>query len=321
MKKLYNLIFLAILFCMVLSCKKEALLDGGQSIERSGKLERDLKAQMHDAKDGWILFVSSLNTDVKTATPFIMKFDTTQNKVSMTSIYGNAVESYFKISASTGMPLLSFSTGSAISSVYEIGGTEITDYFFKIVRVVPDTIVMQSYRQGGTYQKEGGAILKLIRNTKPAWTRDWQQETTKIYTQAPQFFGFYMTANLRYASGEAFTPATIAFLKQSAGNYAFFKASYPTTVNNKQVEPITWAYYATPSTGIGPLGMLGYNSLFCEVSNGYSPASLFSTGPATLQKLFKTNYFLIRKVNATSIDVFALDKDGKEIITGTISLN
>lgn len=319
MKSIKIIGLLTVIFCLAISCKKETLLDGSKSIERSNKIEKDLKTQLNDAKDGWILMLSSTNTDIKTAMPFILKFDTVLNKVTVNSIYGKNSESYFNVSASTGMPLLGFSSGSVFSGIYEIGGTDVSDYFFKVLKVGTDTLEIQSYRKGSTYKSEGGAILKLFKNNNPKWVTDWQQETTKLYTST-RFFGVYSFINLTFDTGEAFPQARMALVNQSSGNYAFFKASYPTTVNNSQVEPISWNYYPTTGAAVTPLGLAGYNSLFCEISTGFSPATLFSTGPAALQKLYKTNYFLIRKINTSSIDIFAVDKTGKEIITGSIKL-
>lgn len=320
MKTIYNIFFLAVFMCLMASCKKETLLDGSKSIERSNALEKELKTQLNDAKDGWILFVTTLNPDVKTATPIIMKFDTVSNKVSMTSMYGKDAEpSYFNISAATGMPLLTFSTGSTLSGIYEIGNTDVTDYFFKVLKLAKDTIEIQSYRKGTGSASEGGAVFKMIRNNNPSWIKEWQTETGKLISQT-RFFGYYLTAEMTYASGEPFTPLRMAFLNQPAGNIAFFKASYPTVVNNKQIEAISFSYFPLVGAAVQPLSFLGYNSLFYESTTGFSPATLFNTGPATIMKLFKTNYFFIRKINQNSIDVFALDKDGKEVITGKITL-
>lgn len=320
MKIIYNISFLAVFMCLMASCKKETLLDGNKSIERSNALEKELKTQLHDSKDGWILFVTTLNADVKTATPIIMKFDTVASKVSMTSMYGKDAEpSYFSISASTGMPLLTFSTGSTLSGIYEIGNTNVTDYFFKVLKLGKDTIDIQCYRKGSGSQSEGGAVFKMIRNNNPSWVKAWQTETTKLISQT-RFFGVYLIAEMTYASGETFTPLRMAFLTQPAGNIAFFKASYPTAVNNKQIDATTFAYLPVVGTAVQPLSFLGYNSLFYESSTGFSPATLFNTGPAAIMKLFKTNYFFIRKINQNSVDVFALDKDGKEVITGKISI-
>lgn len=305
--------------CLFTACKKDELLDGSQSVQRATQLEKDLKTQLQSAKNTWVLMLPSLNTNSKTAIPIGLKFDTLTNKVKYKTIYGtDAVDSYFSISASTGMPLLSFSTGSLISSMYEAGGTAITDYFFKVLKVSPDTITIQPYRKGQTYQSEGGVVMKMVKD--PTFLADWEKETTKIYTQAIQFFGVESTLRLNYADGTSPVAASVAFFFQPQGNINFFKASYPTVANNKQVEPIEFDYSPNATTQFYPLAMLGYNSLFWETTTRFTPAEIFSTGPNALTAAFKTEYFLIRKVNAKSIDVFALDKNGKEMITGAMTI-
>lgn len=317
MKTIYNISFLAVFMCLMASCKKETLLDGSKSIERSNALEKELKTQLNDSKDGWILFVTPLNANVKSAMPFILKFDTLESKVNMTSIYGKDVSSFFNISAATGMPLLTFSTGTALSAIYEIGSTDVTDYFFKVLKVTSDTITMQPYRKGSSSASEGGAILKMVRNTQPTWIKEWQTESTKLFDQA-SFFGRYLTAEMTFASGEAFTPLSVAFIKFSAADATYLGANYPTAINNKQAGAMTFTYFPTPATRIDPLSFTGYNSIFFDIYAAASTNALYGTGPATMQRLLKTNYFMIRKINATSIDVFAIDKNGKEIVTGKI---
>jgi hypothetical protein len=317
MKTIYSITFFAAMLCLA-SCKKDVLLDGNESIQRSNALEKELKAKLHSAPDGWIMFVRTLNPNVITATPIIMKFDTVSSKVSMTSMYGKDAEpSLFSVSATTGMPQLTFSTGSTLSAMYEIGNTNVTDHFFKVLKVGADTIEIQPYRKGQASQSEGGEIFKMVRNTKPAWIADWQKETTKFMTRQ-DLFGYYLSTSMTYANGQPFTPLRMVFLNQPAGNITFFKENYPTMTNNKQVEAFSFAYYPLTGAAVQPLSFAGYNSIFYESTTGFSPATLFNTGPATIMSLFKTNYFLIRKLNPDYVDVFALDKDGKEVITGRI---
>lgn len=317
MKTIYHIIFLSVFVCFMGACKKETLLDGSESIQRANALEKELKTQLNNSKDGWILFVTPLNVNVKSSMPFILKFDTLESKVSMTSIYGKDVSSVFNVSAATGMPLLTFSTGTALSAVYEIGSTDVTDYFFKVLKVTADTITMQPYRKGSGSASEGGAILKMVKNTQPAWVKEWQTESTKLFDQT-RFFGRYLTAEMTFASGEAFTPLSVAFIKFGAADATYLGANYPTATNNKQAGAMNFTYFPTPSTRIDPLAFTGYNSLFFDIYAAASTNALYGTGPATMQRLLKTNYFMIRKINATSIDVFAIDKTGKEIVTGKI---
>jgi hypothetical protein len=318
MKTIYSITVLALFMCIVISCKKDVLLDGSKSIERANALEKELKTQLNNSKDGWILFISPLNANVKTSMPFIMKFDTLENKVSMTSMYGKDVPSYFNISAATGMPLLSFSTGSGLSAVYEVGSTNVTDYFFKVLKVSADTITMQPYRKGSSSASEGGAILKMVKNTQPAWIKDWQTESIKLYDQA-SFFGKYLTTQLTFASGEAFTTVRTAFIKFGAADITYLRANYPTSANNLQTTPMYFSYFPTTGGQTDPLSFMGYNSLYFDIYAAASTNALYGVNPATLQRLYKTNYFFIRKVNATSIDIFAIDKDGKEFVSGRIS--
>ncbi|TCC95516.1 DUF4302 domain-containing protein [Pedobacter hiemivivus] len=315
MKIIYHITFLAVFVLTMSACKKEALLDGSKSIERSNALEKELKTQLQNSKDGWIMYLKTLDVNVKTSAPFVLKFDTVASKVTTKSIYGNEDRvSYFNISAATGAPLLTFSTGSILSDIYEFGTMDITDYFFKVLSVSKDVIEIQTYRKGTGSASEGGVVYKMIRNENVAWVKDWQQETAKLITQR-QFFDVDLKLELTYASGEVFAPGTIAFFNQPAGNIAFFKASYPTVINNKQLDPIEFDYSV-----YFPVAFLGYNSIFWEVTTRFTPAEYFSSGPAAYQRLFKTNYFLIRKINGRSIDIFALDKEGKEVITGKISI-
>lgn len=318
MKTIYKITFFIALIATLASCKKDELLDGSQSKERSNALEKELKTQLHNSPDGWILFVNPLSANVKSAMPFIMKFDTLQNKVSMTSIYGKDMVSLFNVSATTGMPLLTLSTGSALSAVYEIGSTNITDYFFKVLKVSADTITMQPYRKGTGSASEGGAILKMVKNTKPAWIAAWQTETIKLYNQ-PLFFGRYLSIQLNFVDGSTLAPKSVAFIKFGAADAAYLGANYATATNNSQVGSMTFTYFPTPATRLDPLAFTGYNSVFFDVFAAASTNALYGTGPATLQALFKTNYFMIKKVNASSIDVFAIDKDGKEIVNGSIN--
>lgn len=317
MKTIYNITFFAVFMCLMASCKKETLLDGSQSIERSNSLEKELKTQLNNSKDGWILYVSTLNANVKTAMPFILKFDTLKNKVSMTSIYGKDVPSYFNVSAATGMPLLTFSTGTALSAVYEIGSTVITDYFFKVLKVSADTITMQPYRKGGSNASEGGAILKMVRNTQPDWIKAWQTESLKLYDQERFFDRDFLSTQLTFASGEAFSTVTSAFYTFGQGDIDYLRANYPTSMNNMQTTPIVFSYFP-PGGEIDPLSFVGYNSIYFDVYAAASTNALYGTGPATIQRLYKTSYFFIRKINATSIDIFAIDKDGREFVTGKI---
>lgn len=315
MRIIYNITFLAAFVCLIASCKKETLLNGSTSIERSNALEKELKTQLTNSTDGWVMFIKTLDANVKTAAPMVFKFDTVTNKVTVKSMYGNGDRSsYFNISATTGMPLLTFSTGSIISDIYESGVTDVTDYFFKVLSVSKDLIEIQAYRKGTGSASEGGVIYRLLKAENVQWAKDWQQGTTKLISQT-QFFGKNLKMELTYASGEIFAPITISLFNQSAGNLSFFKASYPTVMANKTLDPIEFDYLA-----LYPVVFLGYNSLFWEVKAGFTPADYFTTGPAAFHKLFKTNYFLIRKITTTSVEVFAVDKDGKEVITGKITI-
>lgn len=315
MKIIYYITFMAAFMLTMSACKKEALLDGSKSIERSNALEKELKTQLQSSKDGWIIYVKTLDVNVKTSAPVVLKFDTVTSKMTTRSMYGNEDRiSLFNISAATGAPLLTFSTGSILSDMYEFGTMDITDYFFKVLSVSKEVIEIQTYRKGTASASEGGVVYKMIRNENISWVKDWQQESVKLINQT-QFFDVDLKVELNFVSGETFTPVTVNFYTQPAGNITFFKNSYPTVMNNKTIVPIEVDYSI-----YYPVVFLGYNSLFWEVTTKFSPADFFSTGPAAYQKLFKTNYFLIRKINERSIDVFAVDKEGKEIITGKITI-
>nr|WP_199158378.1 hypothetical protein [Pedobacter sp. ASV2] len=282
MKILYKIIFLLSLTAIITSCKKEVILDGSKATERSNSLEKELKTKLN-SPDGWILLITSSDKSVKTAMPFIMKFDTLSNKVSMKSVLGDESESYFTISASTGMPLLTFSTKSLISGIYQKGGTGITDYFFKVLKVSDDVIEIQSYRKGNVYKSEGGSVLKMIKIANQPWIKDWMKNGNDLISH-PDFSDNDLTIDLT-VDGKAL-PATSIYLYSFGGRSVAFVYDYRNTGYDQYVG-----------------GTIGYNSI-CYSGN-----------------YFNANCFLIRKIDQTSFDVFAIDKDGKEIMTGKVTKN
>ncbi len=268
------------LTAIITSCKKEVMLDGSKATERSNNLEKELKTKL-SSPDGWILLVTSSDKSVNTAMPFIMKFDTLSNKVSMKSVLGGESESYFTISASTGMPLLTFSTKSVISDIYQDGGTAITDYFFKVLKVSDEVIEIQSYRKGNVYKSEGGSVLKMIKITNQPWVKDWTKDGNDLISHL-DFLRTNLTIDLT-VNGKMLPPTSI-YLNSYSGRYIDFVYDYINTGYDHYVD-----------------GTIGYNSI-CYEGN-----------------YFNANCFLIRKIDQTSFDVFAIDKDGKEIMTGKVT--
>lgn len=323
MKYTYRFLITAFVTFVVTGCTKYGNdINLEENIAKQGKLNNDIQQKLADAPYGWLLLVPSQDTLVKAAMPILLQFDTAKGTFTSKSPFpasGSAVPSIYELSSATGAPLLSFATGSIFSSWYEAGG--ITDYYFKVLSAGVDTIVMQPYRKGTIYASEGGTVMKMIRQKAPLTWFDAPRDLPAILTAntAPFWLNATNPLKLTYLSGYVHPAINMEFDKHSAGNLSFIQTRVAFSRDLKMFPIFLFINgdYANPL-----IYYCGNNALIAHVDNGFSPAFWFIDGPKAFAQIIRTDYLLVRSVNTalTRIDLFAVDGNGKEIITGTMTV-
>lgn len=190
MKNIIRFLIAGILIVAFAGCEKDNITNAyiDENPDRLDKVSREFKRVLASSPTGWVMMVkASLSQDVYT--PIVLKFDTTTNKVNVTTVYGitSSTDAFFRIANGTGSPQLTFTTGSIMSTLYRVGvqASDITDHIYNVVSVSPDTLAIRGYRSGRVYAPEGGVIYKMFK--RPAnwsWAEypvvfDWTSDSFK----------------------------------------------------------------------------------------------------------------------------------------------
>lgn len=323
MKNTYRLLTALVMLFSVVSCTKyDNNINLEETVVKQSELTNRVKHLLGDAPNGWLLYVPNLDTAIKSATPVVLQFDTTKGTFTSKSPFpasASTVPAIYELSSATGAPLLSFASGSIFSSWYESGG--ITDYYFKVLDAGTDTISMQPYRKGTIYASEGGLLMKMVKLKAPYTFFDNPLDLVAVLTanDAPFWNNAINPIRLTYKDGYTHPALNMEFDKQSAGNLAFFKANVPFC---KYLKTTPIFLFANHDYDNPIVYYCGNNALITHVDNGFSPTPWFVDGPKKITQSLKTDYLLVRSVNPerTKIELFALDRDGNEIITGTLEV-
>ncbi|MBO9594326.1 MAG: DUF4302 domain-containing protein [Niabella sp.] len=320
--------FTLLLALGIVSCQKSDLpLDGTVSKERIAALQSNVKKALHDTAQGWVMMVQGLNANVRTAMPVLLKFDTLTGDVTTRTLFSKDKQSSkFVLSASTGVPLLSFSTFSYISQTYTAANTAITDFFFKVLDVTADSITIQPFRKGNIYQSEGGAIMKLFRasSDKMKWALDLLNapgNVGNIFTQA-SLFGRDLEVRLKPTFAADSIRSRMGFYGWG-GSLNVVKSNTPITRTYPTLNPVVIEFYTTfpiPANAV-PLDVntvVGDGLIYWQPTTALTPADYFLNGPNATINYLKTDYLLIKSMTANSVEVYAVDASGNVCITGRI---
>ncbi|MGE9310690.1 DUF4302 domain-containing protein [Niabella sp. CJ426] len=330
-KNIYNYLLLVVVATMILgSCQKNDLpLDGAQSKQRATALQKDILSALHDTNDGWVLMLQGLNANIRTAMPVLLKFDTLTGDVRTRTLFSKDVtSSKFLLSASTGVPLLSFSTFSFISQTYTAANTAITDFFFKVLEVSKDSITIQPLRKGNIYQSEGGALIKLYKasSARMKWASDLLNSTAtgpNVFTQA-SLFGKDLEIRLK-STFAADSIRSRTYFDSWGTSITVVKNNQPITRTYPVLNPIVIEYYgaypiAPTATPLNVNTIVGEGLIYWQPTTALTPAEYFITGPNAIINFLKTDYLLVKSVTANSVEVYAVDANGNICISGTIGL-
>lgn len=323
MKNTYQLLIAILWIVLAAGCTKyEKDFDLEANDARQNELNDKILKQLGDAPLGWIMYIPSMDTALITATPVIIKFDIAKGTFTTQSPFpasASSVPSLFELSSATGSPLLSFASGSVFSSFYESGN--INDYYFKVLSAGVDTIAVQPYRKGNIYASEGGIPMKLVKLKAPITWFDSPVNLPALFiaNDAPFYNSATNTLKLTYKNGYVPPAINMEFSGSSAGNMNFFRTYLP-FCRDLGMYPVE--LYVNSDYNNGGLYYCGNNALYNHIDNGVSPVELFVNPPRKFMRALKTDYLLVRSVNAdrTKIGLFAVDKDGNEIITGTLEV-
>jgi hypothetical protein len=323
MKTTYQFLIACALVFYITGCTKfEKNFDLEESQAKQARLTTQVKQRLADAPYGWLMYVPNMDTAVLTATPVVLKFDTLKNSYSSQSpfpVSNTATTSLFEVSSATGAPLLSFATGSIFSTLYE--GGIISDYYFKILDAGADTINIQPYRKGKVYASEGGIPMKMIRLKAPATFFDNPVDMKNLFASndAPFLNSPDNRLKLIYKNGYVLPAPNLEFGRFGPDDLDFFESNVPFS---RDLKMYPMELYVNGDYANGGLIYLGNNAMNILVDNGFRPTSLFADVPKKVIRLLKTDYLLVRNVSAdrTKISVYAVDKNGTEIITGTLEV-
>ncbi|MBZ4190290.1 DUF4302 domain-containing protein [Niabella beijingensis] len=318
-------VFIFILSVCLSACQKNDLSsDGSASRERAATLQNEIKTALHDTKDGWILMLKNLNKNVRTAMPVLMKFDTLSGTVKITSAFTKEAESQFLLSASTGLPLLSFSTQSFISQIYTGGNTEVTDFFFKVLSVTNDSITIQPFRKGNIYQSEGGALIKLYKATaeRNKWVADFLNTSSlpNLFTHT-SFYGRNLDIRLKPTFSTDSIKSGTYLDTWDPGSLNLIKAYQPATQTNPALNPIVIEYqkdYPINTDVMYANTIVGPGLIYWQPITALTPAEYFLTAPNAFINLLRTDYLIVKSIKGSTIEVYAMDENGKVCMTGTI---
>jgi hypothetical protein len=323
MKTTYQFLIACALVFYITGCTKfEKNFDLEESQAKQARLTAQVKQRLADAPHGWVIYVPNLDTAILTATPVVVKFDTLRNSFTTQSPFplsNTGSTSLFEVSSATGVPLLSFATGSLFSSWYEAG--DINDYYFKILDAGQDTINIQPYRKGKIYASEGGIPMKMIRLKAPATFFDNPVDLKELFSGngAPFLNSADNRLTLTYKNGYVVPAPNLEFGSFGPGDVGFFQAYVPFSRDLKMYPLALFVNGDYENYGVAYLGI---NAMNFHVDNGFSPASLFVDAPKKMLRMLKTDYLLVRSVNAerTKVSLYAVDRNGTEVITGTLEV-
>lgn len=321
MKTTYQLLIALVMVASMVGCtkyKKDFNLD--ELSAKQDRLNTQILQRLADAPNGWVIYVPNPDTAVLSATPIILKFDTASRTYTSKSPFpvSNATTpTLFDVSSATGAPLLSFASGSVFSGWNESGG--ISDFFFKVLNVGQDTIDIQPYRKGQTYQSEGGIPMKMIRLKAPiTWFDNPFNLRSLLLSGASPFQKSSVNVlQLTYQNGSAPSSLSMAFFAMGPDDLAFLNAYVPF---NRDMKMYPAAVAVNGDPDYFSLYHLGNNSFFSHVDNGFSPGWLFIDLPRAIIKKLKTDHLIVRAVSndRSKVTVFAVDKNGNEVITGLL---
>jgi hypothetical protein len=332
MKNKSIICFYFLLAVVFISCEKD-VVNGSITESKliTAQNKQALKKALHSAPNGWVMMVKS--TASSAYVPVIMKFDTTKNTVITRSIYrqSEVTPSYFEIEDGTGSILLTFTTGSDITSLFKVGSkySDITDHIFKVISVSDESIEIRGYRSGGVYKPEGGVVYKLFK--RPAnW--DWIDKNLQFDLENTTWRVGVVNRPailaLTYADNTTQT-ANLSFGIQSAGNIAALKtwdpfvnvsakpaiSLYPFIITNSSTAPTGTVWAATGNNGI-------------DLVPYYTGAASYVNDANTLINRIKTHYLILTNITrsnntATAViamDFVAYDKDGKESVNAKMTI-
>lgn len=314
------------------SCEKDNITRSvSEAQTRQNQLVNNLKNALQNAPDGWVMMVKS-NLSDKIYTPLVMKFDTLKNKVDIVTVYSLTDETpaYFEIGEDTANPLLIFSTGSIVTSMYRLGAqaADLTDHMFKVIGVSADEIILQCYRSGQIYSPEGGTIYRLFK--RPAnwkWAdKERYFDLDNVAKWKSDFLNLtkYARLDLKYTNGEA--ALSMSVNGNDMGDLAYIRRSDPfdKNISAKGFLPIVAMrfYFANGTQREETFPFLGHNSL------AFYPFDFRSTSATSslvnLIAVAKTHYLVVKSVNKTAsqldMELEAYDKNGDAVVQGTYSL-
>ncbi|NSL87691.1 hypothetical protein ECE50_012660 [Chitinophaga sp. Mgbs1] len=323
MKKIYKLLPLLIMAVSVISCVKyEKDIDLDLTLVKQSQLTARIRSQIGDAPNGWLLMIPNPDPSIKTAIPIILKFDTVKNTFTSRSMFPSstvATPPVYELSSATGAPLLSFASGSTFSAIYESGF--IQDFYFKIMDVTPDSITMQPYRKGEIYASEGGTVMKMYKLKSPVTWFDTQYPLLALFSASNSPFVISATNPLKltYKDGYQAPAWNMEFSGVGAGNTSFFKANIGIS-RDVGLNPI--ALYSNSDYSNYAFYYVSGTAMVTAVIKGWSPPGPFSLEPMKFINAIKTDYLLVRSISPdyTKIELFALNRYGQEVITGTLEV-
>ncbi|MFB6456248.1 hypothetical protein ACE38W_13330 [Chitinophaga sp. Hz27] len=319
MSRTHQLLALLILCIGVVSCTKyDNDIDLDRTAAKQAELNKKIESYLADAPNGWLMLIPNPDTSIVTATPILFRFDTAKKTYTTKSPYpGPGAPEQYQLSSATGSPLLSFASGSVISTLYELGG--VSDYYFKVLDAKPDTIAIQAYRKGTIYAPEGGTQLKLVRQKTPlAWfNADYDLVDILTADDSPMAQWLDNPVNLTFKNGSK-AALQLVFQQFTPEDMAFFDSQI---TGARNFGGTVTAAYVNRSTAAPCVYYLSRNAMYTYVERYWNPAAWFQTLPNFVVKTTKSNYLLVRSVNDahTQLQLFAVDKNGDEVITGTFS--
>ncbi|WP_167020431.1 DUF4302 domain-containing protein [Chitinophaga sp. Cy-1792] len=317
MSRIHQILALLLLCIGAVSCTKyEKDIDLDRTAAKQAELNRKIESYLADAPNGWLMLIPNPDTNVITATPILFRFDTAKKVYTTKSPYpgpGNPLQ--YELSSATGSPLLSFASGSIISTLYELGG--VSDYFFKVLDARPDTIMLQSYRKGNIYASEGGSILLLLRQKTPVKWFDADYDLFNIFTDddSPMAQWLDNPVNLKFKNGTS-TTMYLAFTQFGPDDMEFINQQI---AGGRNLGGTLVGGFLARSQNNLSLYYVTRNSMFTYAERRLGTTPMVYSLPQYVIRTTKSPYLLVRSINDahTQVDLFAVDKNGDEVVTGT----
>ncbi|WP_437922196.1 DUF4302 domain-containing protein [Sphingobacterium sp. LRF_L2] len=332
MKYFYSVLWLFLL----LSCEKDTITRSVSEAEaRQEQLIEDLKTALQSAENGWVMMVKSSLSE-KIYTPVVMKFDTVKNKVDIVTVYGltDTVDTYFNINTGTSYPLLTFTTGSIITSLYRLGAqaSDLTDHIFKVLSVSADSIQLQCYRGGSIYSAEGGTSYTLFRRPEDwKWAdndRYFNLDNTSEWTSTFLNSSKRVTLSILDPQGVEQTKSMIYNNSITTTSLTTFRRSDPFAkdASAQGFLPfyLFWMYFYKSNTGYQTAVTIGHNALSFYPFTVTQNVST-STNVRSLIEYFGTYYFVAKEVTKNgsqlTVEFVAYGSQGQELLSTSYILN